>query len=252
MSTSINKEDLILMGGLPRSGNTLLSALLNQNDSIFVTTTSPFVELLFRNSTLWDDEEYKPETGIASVSKLKSVVLKAVQESYHSGLTDREYVIDKKRQWNKVFNIEMYIETYGHKPKILCPVRNVTEILSSYNSLFKNNNITLDIKKDLSGNAFLGSYLQLREAYYSEYKDCFHFIEFDDLLQDTQNTLDKVYDYLGIERFTHDLNNIKALEEEGDYGIAGLHTLKPKLEPNNSRKDTEEAFEKFVGWEFWR
>ncbi len=93
---------------------------------------------------------------------------------------------------------------------------------------------------------------QLRESYFSEYKDCFHLVEFDSLITNTQDTLDKVYDYLGIERFTHDLNNIKALEEEGDYGLTGLHTLKSKLDSKNSRKDTEDAFKEFADWEFWR
>lgn len=249
---SDSNDNLILMGGLPRSGNTLLSALLNQNANIYVTTTSPFVELLWRNYSLWSDEEYLSETGTSEVSKLKDIVLKAVKDSYHSGLTDRKHIVDKRRQWNATHNIEMYIDVYGHRPKILCPVRNISEIISSFNTVLNNNNIELNYDKHLVGNRFGVSYGQLRESYFSEYKDCFHLVEFDSLITNTQDTLDKVYDYLGIERFTHDLNNIKALEEEGDYGLTGLHTLKSKLDSKNSRKDTEDAFKEFADWDFWR
>jgi len=37
---------LHMLAGLPRSGTTLLGAILNQNPKVYVTTTSPFVEIL--------------------------------------------------------------------------------------------------------------------------------------------------------------------------------------------------------------
>jgi len=242
---------LILLGGLPRSGNTLLSALLNQNPDIYVTTTSSFIGIMSKSYWMFT-EPTNEEFATEKMQKVMRPFLMNMQKAYHSELTDRKHVIDKRRQWQSIENIEMFIDIYGCRPKILCPVRSVTEIISSYSNVYKNNNIDFDYGTQLRGNIFLNSYLQLKDAYASEYKDCLHLIEFEDLIQDTQNTLDKVYDYLGIERFTHNINDIKALEEEADYNLAGLHTLKPKVEAKNHSKDNADAFKEFADWDFWR
>ena len=242
---------LILLGGLPRSGNTLLSALLNQNPAIYVTTTSSFIGIMSRSYWMFIEPKNE-ELATDKLQKAMRPFLMNMQRAYHSELTDRKYVIDKRRQWQDVESIEMFIDIYGCRPKILCPVRSIPEIISSFDSVFKNNDIELDIKKHLSGNRFLDSYLQLQGAYDSKYSDCLHLIEFEDLIQDTQNTLNKVYDYLGFDRFTHNLKDIKALEEEADYSLVGLHTLKPKVEAKNHSKDNVDAFKEFIDWDFWR
>ncbi len=245
-------NNLILMGGLPRSGNTLLSALLNQNPDMYVTTTSPFVELLWRNYSMWDEIEYTPTFGAEKIKNARSGFLKKLQDSFHSELTNRKNVVDKRRQWQNVHNIKMYIDIYGVRPKILCPVRDVPEIISSFDTLFKSNKIEFDYDKELSGNRFGESFHQLKEAYFSEYKDCLFLIEFEDLIKNTQSTLDKVYDYLGIKRFKHDINNISALESEPQCGIVGLHTLPPKVISYNPDLKSREKFKDFNDWGFWK
>lgn len=240
------------MGGLPRSGNTLLSALLNQNPNVYVTTTSPLVEIMWRTYSMWSDVEYSADLSTTKMQSLKNSFLQEVQQSFHKKLTSREVIIDKRRQWQNVHNIEMYVNIYNKRPKILCPVRDVDEIMSSFDTVFKNNNIQFDYDKELSGNRFGGSYFPLKEALNSDYKDCFHLIEFNDLISNTAETLDKIYDFLELDKFNHDIDNIRALEEEGDHGLVGLHTLPNKILKNNPDKINKQNFKEYQDWVFWR
>ena len=49
---------LAFLCGLPRSGSTWLGAILHQNPECYVTVQSPFVELLWRNYSLWEDSRW--------------------------------------------------------------------------------------------------------------------------------------------------------------------------------------------------
>ena len=61
-------------------------------------------------------------------------------------------------------------------------------------------------------------------------KEMYHIIEFNDLVKDTENIIDGVYNFLGIPKFKHDFNNIgqfKVNDMGYDDTIVGngLHTL---------------------------
>ena len=60
------------ISGLPRSGNTLLSSLLNQNPDITVSGQSIIAEIFFRIEEIKNTQWYKNfpnESGIENVSK---------------------------------------------------------------------------------------------------------------------------------------------------------------------------------------
>ena len=107
---------LHMLAGLPRSGTTLLGAILNQNPKVYVTTTSPFVEILWRNYSVWFEESEIPCLDTLKTRDLKKPFLKNVAHSYFNELTDKEIVIDKRRSWHKISNMHMY--TF-RKPTVL-------------------------------------------------------------------------------------------------------------------------------------
>ena len=61
----------VVFAGLPRSGITLLASMINKDKDIYVTTTSPFVELLWRNYSLWSGDDYAGELDTDNMRKLK-------------------------------------------------------------------------------------------------------------------------------------------------------------------------------------
>ena len=242
------------MGGLPRSGNSLLSALLNQHPDIYTTTTSPFVEILWRCYGIWGETEYKGELSSVKMQEVKIPFLRDMTSAYFSNLTSKPIVIDKRRQWNGRANIEMYKEVYGVLPKIICPVRSVKEIVASYISLYDKNEV-MESDRNLFGNKFERSYSQLKESWAIKYKDCFLLVEYDDLIEQTQSILDSIYSFIGVSSFENTLQGISSIEPEGNYGIPGLHSVYSTIKRSGIEvKDvlSEEQYSKFSNWDFWR
>lgn len=49
----MNKQ-LSFLGGLPRSGSTVLASLLSQNPELYVSPTSPLLGLMYGAKHMWD------------------------------------------------------------------------------------------------------------------------------------------------------------------------------------------------------
>ena len=60
-----------------------------------------------------------------------------------------------------------------------------------------------------------------------------HFVKFEDLTRDPQIEMNKIYDYLGIESWQHNFDDVKQVTKEDDtiYGIYGDHQIRTKVEP---------------------
>jgi sulfotransferase len=242
---------MLLLSGLPRSGTTLLSALLNQNPDIYVTTTSPFVEILWRNNLVWKEEN---TVGTHNIQEAKIPFLRKLADAYYSELTDKPIIIDKRRHWQCVTNIELYKKVYGELPKIICPVRSVDEIIASYIKIYKKNKLEFGHEGDWEGKFEL-AYRQLKDCFESGYKDCLLLIEYDDLIDDTANTLGRIYEFMELPEYGHNLNYVFSSEPEASYGINGLHDISHTIGKTgtDSRKIlTKEQFNKYYTWNFWR
>ena len=91
-----------------------------------------------------------------------------------------------------------------------------------------------------------------------EYRHIFHFVEYDDLINNPEKEINKIYAFLEIEKYNHKFTNIKdrsGISEESLTGIKNLHKIRPKLE-KKSRKPEDvlmpETIKRYSGLEFWR
>ena len=98
----------------------------------------------------------------------------------------------------------------------------------------------------------------LRHATIPEYRHMFHFVDYDDFINNPQKEINKIYAFLEIEKYNHKFNNIKDLSgisEDSLTGIKNLHTIRPNLQ-KVSRKPEEvflpETIKRYSGLEFWR
>jgi len=59
------------------------------------------------------------------------------------------------------------------------------------------------------------------------------FIKFEDLCIDPNKEMSRIYDYLELDYFQHNFNNIEQYTHEDDkiYGVFGDHIIRNKLEP---------------------
>lgn len=240
------------MAGLPRSGSTLLSSILNQNPSIHSGASSPVVSCMHAVANmLQKDELYraypKPDQAIKMVFNLI--------DQFYSDI-DRPVVIDKNRAWvAHVPLIENYIQ---QKAKIICPVRDIDEILASMimmirrnpsNSSLGNNFIDAPLLKlNLPVNdqnrcnfiagpqGILGNSLgAIMDGVRAGFLDRMLFVEYKDLTSNPEQSMRNIYEFLEEPNFNHDFANIENINKENDvdvYGLKDMHHVRKELKAN--------------------
>tara|TARA_Y100000310_G_C20421019_1_gene686692 strand:- start:59 stop:649 length:591 start_codon:yes stop_codon:yes gene_type:complete len=195
---------------------------------------------------------------MGGLKEVKIPYLQKLTESYFDQLTDKPVVIDHRRGWQGIANIEMYSEVFGELPKIICLVRNVEEIIASYKEIFRKNKKGWEYNRDMSGNVFELNYNQLKETYNSKYRDCLLFVEYNNLVDDTEFELERIYDFIGEDIYRHNTNSVKELRAyksvDSAYGLAGLHKIKRgvvRSKTNAQKILTTDEFSKFKEFTFW-
>jgi sulfotransferase len=105
-------------------------------------------------------------------------------------------------------------------------------------------------------NGALGSaWTALKEAYYGEFSDKLLLLDYDIFTQFPEKSMQLVYEFLGVEAFSHDFKNVEYEESEFDQklGVKGLHTVKKEVK-FLSRKTVlpPDLFKKYSEMAFWQ
>ena len=263
------------MAGLPRSGSTLLSSLLNQNPRFHSGPSSPVVPTIIAlEQSLSNDELYLAYPKPAQGAKIISSVL----ENWYSDV-DKPVIFDKNRSWvNRLHYIPGY---FGIQPKVLYPVRDISEILASFISMYHRNpykgegRIPFLDEMLIKGNIPLSddnrcealcnpmgivgaSYNGLKQVYTEGKESQLHIIEYNDLISNPEETMKKIYDFLGEEYYQHDFENIENIHKEKDqevYGLADMHDVRNTLSKVSVKPEdilSENILQKCKDSEFWR
>jgi sulfotransferase len=241
------------MAGLPRSGSTLLSAILNQNPDIYVTPsadTSFLMLSLYKTSQT--SESY--HAGFAPEG-YKNIMAKLPNAFYEH--IDKPYIIDKNRNWGTPENIEV-AELFADKVKIICPVRPILEVLASFVWLADKNpdnfidKFVVDYpvsqfrpKNDARCDALMAAnhhietnILSLASSLDPRHQGKFHFVAYDDLVFKPEKVIQALYSFLEIPEFPHRFDNLKwslMPNEASVYGIPTLHTIRSKIDKSKTK-----------------
>jgi sulfotransferase len=255
------------ISGLPRSGSTLLSALLKQNPRFTASMSSPAAVLVGTLHTKMTGGEY----GIFFNDEKRATVLKSVLSAYYAdriaGLGDNPVVFDTNRSWTGRMAL---LATLYPEMKVICCVRSIAWIIDSVESLLAKNPLQVsrifDFKPGTSVYArtemlmnsekgLIGlPWSTLREAWFGEHAKHLIVVTYDNLTKDPARTMRHLYDLLQEPYFDHDFNNV--VYDEPDYdsqlGMPGLHTVKQKVE-YKERKPVlpPDIFAKFATAHFW-
>ena len=235
-------ENIYFLSGMQRSGSTLLACLLNQHPEIHATATSPLLDVFFTAGHKLQEcidqftFEYEPTN---------KRVLSSIIESFHADIK-KPIVIDKHRGWPGII---YEVERAYKKPKIICTNRSVPEIITSFIKLIEKNqtlnnlvdkkirssgaSISINNRSDFLFKVYVDHIrISIIEAL-EKHRDCFHMVEYNDIVNCPQETMNKVYEFLEIESFDHNFNQIEnTCEEEKDvnWGIENLHIIRNKLQ----------------------
>ena len=243
-------EKLFFQSSMPRSGSTLLQNIFAQNPEFYATPTSGVLELVFAaRSNYTNSPEFKAQDPELMKQGFLAFCQKGMN-AYYEAITDKRYVIDKSRGWGIHYG---FLNTIQPEPKIVCMVRNLKDVFASMEKNYRKNPEQQDPILDWSkmqGTSVpkrvdiwaqgvpVGMALErLSEIFRMGLDKHIHFVKFEDLCMYPEETMKGIYNYLGVDPYEHDFDNIEQVTKEDDtvYGAFGDHVIRQKLEVVPSR-----------------
>jgi sulfotransferase len=232
-----------LISGLPRSGSTLLSALLKQNPSFHASVTSPVATMI---GALLPKMSGTSEFATFFSDETRYRILHGLFTNYHHSPEGKNDVtFDTSRAWTSRMSL---VDKLFPDAKVICCVREVSWIIDSMermirknpthvSSIFNSKTVhnmygrvenLMNTETGLIGQAWSS----LREAWFGEHANKLIIVRYDTLTKEPEETLRKLYKALNEPYFGHDVDNVKYDENEYDerLGMPGLHAVKKRVE----------------------
>lgn len=237
------------LSGLPRSGSTLLANILAQNPRFHASATSGILDVIFGVRNHWDQlPQFQAMIDRNACEAAKRRVLRSILEAYYAD-DPRSVVFDKSRSW--LAHLEMAEAVLGTKARVLVPVRDLREILASFERLWRAASATRQIPQESQfyvefqtiegrcsvwarGDQPLGlACNRVRDALLRGFRDRLFFVPFESLTSAPATTMAQIYEFLDEEPFAHDFDHVVQVTHEDDraYGFPDLHNIRSRVEP---------------------
>jgi len=252
------------IAGLPRSGSTLLAALLRQNPRFHAGMTSP-VGSIFNG--MLGQFSAGSEFGAVIDRAQRQRLLRGLFDSYYAPQADKPIIFDTNRLWCS--KLPALTDLFPNTKVIAC-VRNVAWVMDSIERLYRanpyentklftddseRNNVYSRVDTLAMRNRLVGfAWAALKEAYYGEHAGSLLIIDYELLSRSPERVLQLVYDFLGEPWFKHDFNHVvyDAPEFDEALGLAGMHKVRPKVElASRQTLLPPDLFEKYASLSFW-
>lgn len=225
-------KNITFLASLPRSGNTLLGALLNQNPNVAVTANSITMEILKEVYLLKETEVFKNFPDYDSLNN----VLKAIIPAYYKDWPQK-YIIDRSPAGTPgnqmVLNFCM-----AEPPRAILLVRNLTDVFASFLKVLSQTetltptNCEQYLSNVMSKDGMVARALQSIQ-YYSlpENKHRCIMIRYDDLIADPKTAIHNIHEFIGIPKFEYNYDNfdqfaIRGITYDDSVLEHELHTIR--------------------------
>lgn len=251
------------ISGLPRSGTTLLSTILNQNPKFQASISGPLAR--FTRSIIHESSSQGGYRFQCPPDKRKKII-HGVFDNYYDDST-KEVVFDTNRGWTLL--TPLLKELYPQSKMIVC-VRSIPWILDSFESLVRKNALstttmftpeeninvysrahTLMRADKPIGFAFDG----LKQALTSNERGSIYVLEYDKLAKRPEQVMKEIYQFIGQPFFQHDFNDVEVSYDEfdDDVQLKGLHTTRKKVEyVDRQTIIPPDLQQQYANYEFWR
>ena len=249
------------ISGLPRSGSTLLAAILRQNPKFSAGITSPLCQLFTSAINVMSGE------GQALVDDARRRrVLEGLFSSWAGELEAGSVVFDTNRLWTARLAALLAVMP---DVKIICTVRNVAAVMDSIERLLRVNpllparlfndeeraNVYTRTEALSQRNRLVGSaWSALKEAYYGPDGNSLLIVDYDYLARAPAKVVSLIYDFLGEPSFVHEFEHIVYDEPavDDELRMPGLHRVRPKVSFERRRTLLPpDLHERFTAQNFW-
>lgn len=258
------QNQIHFISGLPRSGSTLLGAILQQNPRFHAGMSSPVGGLVEQMLVAMSEEN---EFSVFISPEQKQQLIFSIFTTYYQPQADKAVIFDTNRLWCAKLSL---IRELFPEAKIICCVRNIAWIMDSIERLIRRNAFDVSLlfnnpaeratvysrTEALSqGGRLVGfAYNALKEAFYSEDSHKLLIVDYDLLAKRPDKTISLIYQFLGEEPFHHNFDNIKYDAPEFDLKLntKDLHKVRQKVEfqPRQTILPPD-LFERYNSLSFW-
>ena len=237
-------KETIYLSGLPRSGSTLLANLLAMHPNIRSTSSSPLCTIVQGMRQIWSKEallKSQLDNDFDVVYERLRRTTKATIESWGNE-GDCDFVVDKNRGW--AFCLEWLRDIYPDF-KMIITLRDLRNIYASEEKIHRKT-LMLDFADNMEhnlvdvrasalfdDNGVIGSCLKglYNIGDIPDIVDHILLWKYEDLLEKPQETMDKAFEFLGVEPYKIDFDNIvqSTFETDSYYNMKFPHVIRPKL-----------------------
>jgi sulfotransferase len=251
------------LSGLPRSGSTLLAALLRQNPRFHANMSGPVAGMVL---ALLGEMSNRNEFSLFISDNQRRRLLRGVFENYYSDDLQAGVVFDNSRVWCSKLPL---VQQLFPGAKVIACVRHVSWIIDSIERVVRDNALqpssifnyqtagTVYSRTEGVGNAegMVGyAYNSLKEAFFGEHAQQLMLLQYETLVRDPATAMAAVYAFIGEPLFQHDFDNV--IFDAGEFdvraGTPGLHKVHRKVA--SSERATilpPDVFRRFENDAFW-
>ena len=218
MEQNQNKK-LFFLVGQPRSGNTLFTSIMNQNPEIACTPNSITLEIIKDLFLLKKTDVFQNYPDHKSLDN----VLDSVYDTYYKDWPQR-IIIDRGPVMTPS-NFELMQKHFKRPFKCIVLLRDLMDVLASYIKWYTENPDAFpnkhECKNDEEKLSMLmsnkGSIAKDLEAIKNSFKypEICHFMKYDDLVQNPEEEINKVYTLFNIPYFKHRFFDLDQVQVNG-------------------------------------
>jgi hypothetical protein len=246
---------------MPRSCSTLLQNIFNQNPEIYATSTDGSLELLYgARLNYTSSPEFKAQDQELMLKAWRGFCKGAI-DGYCKNLSEKKHTCIKSRGIG--IHYKWYSAFMGEDIKVICMVRNLKSIFASMEKIYRSNmenHQSIQNHSEMKGTTTLkrieiwanSQPIGLALERFSQMilegtdKKCL-FVKAEDLASNPNEQMNKIYQYLNLNSYNHNYDNVEqtTIEDDAIYGLSPtLHKIKNKIEP--LRNDYNEILGKDV------
>jgi sulfotransferase len=252
------------ISGLPRSGTTLLAAILNQNPRFRAGMTSPLADIM---GVVMAEASSKNDFSFDVSDEQRIAVLRGLVENFYSVQSEAGVVFDTSRLWCSRMQL---LNTLFPGVKVIACVRQLAWVLDSMERLVQKQPVSVSKVFRFDTNTTVYSriealtdprgmvgfaYQATKEAFYGQYaQNHLLMLTYENLVRDPASAMRAIYKFLGEPWFEHDFDRIEYAADEFDarVGMPGLHSVRPKVEAVERQPILpREIFGRFANEAFW-
>jgi sulfotransferase len=234
-------KTIIMLSGIPRSGSQVLASLLNQHPLIHATPTSPVVDMISILDSNW--HQISQNLVDPDPDQYPNMLRGLIQGAYQH--VDKPVIVDKNRIWPR--SRQLMTAVLGYRPKVICTVRSIPEVLASYILLVRRNSHKITyIDQDLMDmnvaindfnrcqllwQRYLAEpYMTLKNGLTDGFIDPL-IVDYHDIVDRSQETMDRITGFIGIHSHVVTLDALKPMPENDSYhgGLEGLHDVRSQM-----------------------